>query len=344
LTDKTEAPTPRRLRRAREAGDAGASSHAAQSIAFVAAVALAPSFVGAVSERTAAMISTALSRAASPGGPLRCDAVDLAAPVVSLVLPLLLVVAASGSAAYLVQTGGVLTARRLAPRLERLDPIAGLRGLLSTARLWQVARALAAGAVVGWLAQRGLASRIADLAHLPRRPGLAPRVAGATAYAVAWNVALAGLAFGVVDLVVTRRAWMDRLKMTKAEVRREHRDAEGDPQVKAARARAYQEMAAQATLADVRRASVVVVNPTHLACALRYDAGEGDEAPVVVAAGEGEWAARIVQAAREAGVPIVRDVPLARALVELEVGGAIPEALYQAVAEILRELWEDAAP
>ena len=78
--------------------------------------------------------------------------------------------------------------------------------------------------------------------------------------------------------------------MTKDEVKREHKDAEGDPQHKAARERAYHELLAQATIANVRTASVVVVNPTHLACALRYDEKAGDEAPVVVASGEGDLA------------------------------------------------------
>jgi FlhB-like protein len=87
----------------------------------------------------------------------------------------------------------------------------------------------------------------------------------------------------------------------------------------------------------------VVVNPTHLACALKY-AEDEDGAPVVVASGEGDLAARIIKAARDYGVPIVRDVPLARALRELEVGDVIPEALYEAVAEILRAAWEESDP
>jgi flagellar biosynthesis protein FlhB len=128
--------------------------------------------------------------------------------------------------------------------------------------------------------------------------------------------------------------------MSKDEVRREYREQDGDPQLKAARERAYQEMLAQATVASVRTASVVVVNPTHVACALRYDEKEGDEAPVVVASGQGELAQRIRAAAEDYGVPVVQDVPLARALVELRVGETIPEALYEAVAEILREIGE----
>jgi type III secretion protein U len=100
-------------------------------------------------------------------------------------------------------------------------------------------------------------------------------------------------------------------------------------------------MLAAATVGNVRHASVVVVNPTHVACALRYEEAEGDAAPVVVASGEGDLAQRIIRAAHDYGVPVVRDVPLARALIELEVGDAIPEALYEAVAEILREAWAD---
>ncbi|HEX3772260.1 MAG TPA: EscU/YscU/HrcU family type III secretion system export apparatus switch protein, partial [Polyangiaceae bacterium] len=141
--------------------------------------------------------------------------------------------------------------------------------------------------------------------------------------------------------LVMRRSWLARLRMTKEEVRRDHRDAEGDPMMRAARRRAYQDLLTQATIASVRSATVVVVNPTHLACALRYDEKGGDDAPVVVASGEGDLAAHIARAAREWGIPVVRDVPLARALVELEAGTAIPEALYEAVAEILRDLAEE---
>jgi flagellar biosynthesis protein FlhB len=126
--------------------------------------------------------------------------------------------------------------------------------------------------------------------------------------------------------------------MSKDEVRREHKDAEGDPQLKAARERAHGEMLAQATLANVRNATVVVVNPTHLACALLYDENGGNDAPVVIATGTGEFAARIVRAAHDHVVPVLRNVPLARALADLHVGEVIPEALYEAVAEILREV------
>jgi flagellar biosynthesis protein FlhB len=131
--------------------------------------------------------------------------------------------------------------------------------------------------------------------------------------------------------------------MGKDEVKREHKESDGDPQMKAARERARHELLASATIANVKGASVVIVNPTHLACALRYDDKDGDTAPVVVATGRGDMATRIIEAAHAYGVPVLRDVPLARALVELEVGDVIPEALYEAVAEILQLAWEETA-
>jgi flagellar biosynthesis protein FlhB len=339
VSDKTEEATPRRQRKAREEGDSGASSYAAHSLAFVAAVALAPAAVAALADRASADLRAAMAHG-SRAAALRFDPLALATAVVTLAAPVVLAAGIAGAAATLVQTGGVVASRRIAPRLERLNPVAGLKALFSTVRLFAVARSFIAGGVVALLAWHELGGAITDVAHLAGRTEDVGVVAGRIAGALAWKAALVGLGLGALDLLVTRRAWLRRLRMTKEEVKREHKESEGDPQVKAARDRAYQELLAQAAVGNVRQASVVVVNPTHIACALRYGEAEGDEAPVVVASGEGELAARIVKAAHDYGVPVVRDVPLARALVELSVGDSIPEALYEAVAEILREVME----
>ena len=343
MSDKTEDPTPRRLRRARAEGDSGASSNAAQAVAFIAAVAILPAGVRALASHVSADLRVAIASAAHRGASgvvARFDAPSFATSVLSLALPALAVVGVAGGVAHVVQTGGTVAAGRLVPELGRLNPATGARALVSGARVFAVARAVVASCLVGWLAYRDLADRVVDIARLAGRPAWTGAVVSDVASRFAWHAAALGLALGLADFFVTRRAWLGRLQMTKEEVRREHREAEGDPRVRAARHRAYQELLAQVAIGHVRTASVVVVNPTHLACALRYDEKGGDEAPVVVASGEGELAARIAQAAQEWGVPIVRDVPLARALVELSVGDAIPEALYEVVAEILRELWQ----
>jgi type III secretion protein U len=337
VSDKTEEPTPRRLRKAREEGDSGSSTYAAQAIAFLVAVALVPSAVHALASNAAADLREAIAHAADPGA-ARFDALAVATTVVALAFPVLVAAGVAGAVAQLVQTGGVIATKRLTPNLARLNPFEGVKGFFSATRLFAVARALVAGGVVAWLAVRGVDDHVVDFAHVGGRTAWIATLVGQVAGGLAWRAALLGIALGAIDLVVTRGAWRRRLRMTKDEVRREHKDAEGDPQHKAARERAYHELMAQATVASVRTASVVVVNPTHLACALRYDEKEGDEAPVVVASGEGDLAQRIVRAAQEWGVPVVRDVPLARALVELQVGDVIPEALYEAVAEVLREI------
>jgi|HubBroStandDraft_1064217.scaffolds.fasta_scaffold15147_3 flagellar biosynthesis protein FlhB len=348
MSDKTEQPTQRRLRRARAEGSSGASAYAAHAVAFVAAVAVAPSAVGALVTHASGDVRAALGEAGRRGGwslvAAHFDHVGLATGALALTLPILASAGLAGGVVHVVQTGGVLAGSRLAPRLDRIDPGAGLARLFSGARLFAVVRALVAGVALALLAYRELADRAIDFARTSGRVGWVGVLASQAGERLAWRAALLGLMLSVVDVLVVRRSWLKGLMMTKAEVRRDHRDAEGDPAVKAARERAYRELLAQSAIANVRRASVVVVNPTHLACALRYQTGEdeapADEAPVVVASGEGELAARIVQAARAYGVPIVRDVPLARALVELQVGDAIPEILYEAVAEILRDVAE----
>jgi flagellar biosynthesis protein FlhB len=340
VNDKTEQPTPRRLRKAREEGNSGASAYAAQALAFVVAVALVPTAVAALASWASAALRSVLSRASGSHTETRFDPIELAGVVAALTLPILGAVAFAGAVAQAVQTGGIVSTKKLAPRLDRLNPVAGLQGLFSSTRLFAVGRSLATAAVVGWLAYQALRDRIVDLARVVGRPLWIGAVVSPIAQWLAWRAALVGLAIGALDIAVTRGAWLRKLRMTKEEVRREHREAEGDPQLKAARERAYHELVAQAQIASVRSASVVVVNPTHLACALRYDERQGDSAPVVVAAGEGALAARIVQAARDYGIEVVSDAPLARALVELAPGEAIPEALYEAVAEILREVWQ----
>lgn len=334
MSDKTEEPTPRRLAKAREQGDTGASAYASQAVGFVVAIALVPGAVTAAVDT----VGSAL-RAAASGQVTSWSAEAIAWQVATVATPLLVAVAVTSAAVTLVQTGAVFAPAKIAPDASRLNPVAGLSGIFSMQRLWAVGRALATAAVVAWLAVRTLRAHALDLGHAVGAPEHAARAAGVLAKNLAFDAALVGLGVAVVDIIVTRRAWLAKLRMSKADVKREHRESEGDPQLKAARERAHHEMLASATVQAVKDATVVIVNPEHLATALRYLEGE-DEAPKIVANGEGDLARRMIDAARAYGIPVVRDVPVARALRELEVGDEIPEALYEAVAEILREVWE----
>jgi type III secretion protein U len=218
-----------------------------------------------------------------------------------------------------------------------VSPSRGLRRLLGPGQLARAALALAkAGAVAAVLAW-WWARAARPLASLPRGSGaatLAGAVTLVTPLAVALAIALAVL--GGVELALERRRLGRALMMTRDEVRRELREDEGDPDRKAERRRVHRALAEAGPIA---RATVVVVNPTRVAVALRHARGE-DGAPRVVAKGTGAAAARIRSIARRSGVPVVRDVPLARALHRLaEVGDEIPEELYEAAAALLAHLY-----
>jgi type III secretion protein U len=338
--DKTERATPKRLQKARQEGDGGASAYAAQAVAFLVAVALVPSAAVACASRCSAWLSETLVRVSARPTPVRFDPGAVAATVLAIVVPALFATGLAAAVASVVQTGGAVATTKLAPDLSRLNPVEGMKKLFSSDRLVAVARSLLAAGAVAYFAYRQLRVHALDLSRVAGRPDFASGLAASLAQAVARDAALVGLFVAVVDVAIVRRSWAKRLMMSPHEVKREHRESEGDPHMKAARERGRRELLASATLASVKNASVVIVNPTHLACALKYKEDE-DGAPVVLASGEGDLAERIVRAAHDYGIPIVRDVPLARALRELEIGDAIPEALYEAVAEILRAAWEE---
>ncbi len=340
MSDKTEEATPKRRRKAQEEGDSPISTFASQAIGFLCAVAIAPAAVVAVAARATGDLRTAIAQAGASEPSAAFDAASVASAVVAAAAPILLAAGISSAVASVVQSGGVIATKKLSPNLDRLNVFNGIEQLFSPTRAVAVLRAALFGAGVAFLAYQGLRAHAGDLARAAGRLDASVHVAAVIATDVAKRAALLGLFLAVLDIVVTRWQWAKRLRMSKDEVKREHKESEGDPQLKAARERAHHEMLAAAQIANVKTASVVVVNPTHIACALRYDEEGGDEAPVVVASGQGELAQKIVEAARHYGGPVLRDVPLARALVELEVGTAIPEALYEAVAEILREAWE----
>lgn len=330
---KTEEPSPRRLRKAREQGDSPAAHTVGPTAGLVLAVLLVPGALSATAARAAELLRSALSG----GGAL--DAATFALEVVALSAPLLVAVAFAGAAATLVQTGGVISGARLAPSLARLDPVEGFRNFFRLERGFGLVRSLAGALAVSVLAVMTLEDHAADVANAAGNGAAIAPLVLALGKSIGWSAVLVGLVVAAVDVAVSRRAFLVRHRMTKDEVRREHREAEGDPELKARRRRAHQEALTGSILNAVKEATVVVVNPTHLANALRYVDGE-DAAPRVVASGQGELARRIVEAARAYGIPCIQDVPVARALAELEVGDEIPEALYEAVAEILREVLE----
>lgn len=256
--------------------------------------------------------------------------------ILTIALPIGLAALAGGVIVTLLQTQCLVTGSSLTPKLERLDPIAGLKRLVAArtvvefAKTWAKVIVIAAAASFSIFGE-GLAGLVASSWT---QPGDAMLVGARIAVMAALAVAVASVGIGGADVLLQRWLHARDLRMTKDEVRRDHKEEEGDPHVKQARKQIHREMALSTMLRATRSASFVAVNPTHLAVAVAYDESR-DEAPRVVAKGAGEIAKRIRREAERSRVRVVRNKPLARALFGVPVTAEIPEELYIAVAETI---------
>jgi type III secretion protein U len=334
--DRTEQPTPKRLREARRRGEVAQSRELTGAAALVGGLgglaAVAPDAARELARLLASSLGSATAGTTDPLAALHGGA----AIVLRLTLAPALAALVAGVLSATLQSGFAFSPEALRPRAERLDPVRGLRRLVSPSHLAAVALGVVKAAVLVATACLWLASAARALAGLAR---LEPRAIWA-ALPLLRNLAVRLVAvfvlFALVDYALARRRHLRALRMSKDEVRREHKEDEGDPSHRAERRRLHR---ALLDAGPIARATVVVVNPTHVAVALRHERG-ADGAPRLVAKGTGLAAARIRSAARRAGVPIVRDVPLARALHRLaEVGDEIPEQLYDAAAALIAQLY-----
>ncbi|MDP9388762.1 MAG: EscU/YscU/HrcU family type III secretion system export apparatus switch protein [Actinomycetota bacterium] len=334
--DRTEAPTPKRRREARREGRIPRSTELVTWSAVLAGTYLVPLVAVHSGRRLRALLAQAERVASEPdaGGALRLLGTGLRDAAL-VVAPLTLGLMALGVATNLVQVGFAPSGKLVAPKLERINPFKGLKRLLSPQSVWEAAKTLMKTALLTLLVLRSMRDVVPALVDAGRMPvpSLVSLLA-ARALALARSVALAGLVLAALDYSLQRRRVAKGLRMTKQEVREENRQAEGDPHLRGAIRSRQLAMSRNRMMSEISGADVVLVNPTHVAVALRYDPARG--APRVVAKGAGETAARIRAEADRARVPMVEDVPLARAVYRAcELGQEIPADLYDAVARVL---------
>lgn len=336
---KTEEPTPRRLEQAREKGDVIYSPEVGAALSLAAATALAAFMSGPI----AAELGRALAGFLAAAGEFSTDAGALRAIGASIGLKLLAVfalaaiaLAGAGIAARFVQDRPVFSAQRLSPSLDRLNPVAGFKRVFGKQAGASFVKSLVKLAVVGAALAWALWPRDASLERLSLLdpaallPFVQERV---VAMMLALTAAAAVLA--AIDYVFTRQSYMQRQRMSRRELKEELRQSDGDPVIKAKLRQIRVERSRRRMLANVPNASVVIVNPTHYAVALRYEPSE-TPAPVCLAMGVDAVAQRIRAAAEEHDIPIVEDPPLARALfATAELDRPIPREHYEAVAKVI---------
>jgi flagellar biosynthesis protein FlhB len=332
---KTEKPTPKRLREARREGQFPRTPDAAIWASLAAATAVMPLAARWTEDAFRRMFARIPDVAADPG-PAR--AFQVLSDVPGAVLRGAGLVCAAAATAALLATaaqGVHPSTKALKPKFNRMNPAQGVKRMFGPRAAWEGLKALLKVTVIGTAI--GVVGRnvVPDLAGAGSRP-LGSTVDGVrdAFMTIVWAAVVAGVLLAAADYAYQRRTVMKQLRMSMFEIKQEHKQSEGDPQVKAAIRQKQLQMSRNRMLSKVATSDVVVVNPTHLAVALKYQLGAG--APRVVAKGAGAIALKIRERAREHRVPVIEDKPLCRVIYRVcELDEEIPAELYAAVARIL---------
>lgn len=258
-----------------------------------------------------------------------------------LVFPFLLIAVAIGYLVNIVQTGFLYTTQPLKPDFKRLDPIQGFKNIVSTKAIFNLVKNLLKLILVFYITYKNLtesAKQILNSGNIGTEKlffFLMDFVKD-----LSMDIVIIMMILGIVDYVMQKRDYKKNLRMSMQEIKDEHKEMEGNPQVKAQRQQKQRQMAMSRMMADIPNSTVVVTNPTHIAVVLRYDT-EVDQAPIVTAKGQDYLAGKIREKAKEHDIPIIENKPLARAMYkEVEIGEYIPMNLYKAIAEILALVYE----
>lgn len=341
--ERTEPASGRRLEQAREEGQV---PHSRELSAFLVLVTAAASFWflgGWFAERMIALTRSGLTI----GSDLARDTAEIPTHLAGMTIealialaPLLGALVVASVVSPLALNGWLFSPKALVPRLDRMDPLRGIKRLVSLQGAVElgkaVGKALLVGGVAVWMIWRE-ADQLLGLLAQPLETALpdAARLVTFTFLVVVMAMAV------IAGIDVPFQLWQyhEKMKMTKEEVRQENKQNEGSPEVKGRIRRMQREAARRRMMAAVPKADVVVTNPTHYAVALQYR--DGMRAPKVVAKGQGDLALKIRTLATDNNVPLLEAPPLARALYRwAELEEEIPSRLYAAVAEVLAYVFQ----
>jgi flagellar biosynthetic protein FlhB len=344
---KTEEATPSKLQKAREKGDVAKTQDLGMVASFVGAAAVIAIAGGWLSRNLAAELLPFIARPDSISLQGH-GAIEVARRAAHAAAPPLIgvmaVAALMGLGGNLIQTGFLFSPQKIKPDWKKVSPMAGLKRILGPDGLMQFVKSLAKVAMVGWVGWMVMKPYIRPLqelaalepaAILPLMVDILRRLVFAAAGLM---LVIAGL-----DWFWQRARFLKRMRMTKEEQKEEFKNSEGDPHIKAKRRQIAIQRSRRRMMAAVPDATMVIMNPTHYAVALHYEAGE-TAAPKCVAKGMDAIALKIRALAEEHDVPVIEDPPLARALyAAVEIDDFIPPAHYEAVAKLIGFIMQSSA-
>jgi type III secretion protein U len=338
MSEKTEAPTPKKLRDARKKGDVPYSKDFTQTALILAMVGYMMLGGGHLFRALADLIVSPVPLLGmSFDGALGVLTSHVLREGAQLLAPFLLIAIVLGVLADFLQVGVVFAFEKVKPSGKRLDMVTNLKNIFSKKNLVEfvksILKVLLLSVLVAWVIRDSLGG----LMSIPVT-GLDGLGKGMTRLmgAMLFYTGIAYLAIAMADIIWQRKQYTKDQMMTKDEVTREFKEMEGDPHIKQHRKNLHIELLGQEAVANVKQSTVLVTNPTHIAVALWYEA-ERTPLPVVLAKGEGALAERMIRTAKEAGIPIMQNIPLAHALMgSADVEQYIPSELIEPVAEVLR--------
>lgn len=335
-SSKTEKATPQKIRQAKEEGNLPRTQDLSMWLTVLVFVALGPTMLAATRDEFSAlmhgvagiMVDPDLGRARGLFERGLLSSLKIAAPIVVSCMVV-------GALGHIVQGGIKPSAKRFKPKWKKLNPVGGLKNMFGMHGIWTLVKTLIKLVVFGMVAYQIVSGTIVTIAASGSwSVGAVLDVVLDASMSIIRTIAVVGLVIAAADYGMERHRVMKSLRMSKDEIKRESKQQEGDPTVKGQRRARQREMGRRRMMAAVGEASVVMVNPSHVSVALKYERGSG--APQVVAKGTGHLALRIRQEAEARDVPVVEDVLVARMLYKMcEVDEYIPFELYDAVAEVL---------
>jgi flagellar biosynthetic protein FlhB len=336
---KTEKATPKRREKARKDGNILRVQDLDSTIMLWGNFFLFMTLGAGVMTSLATAMTYLLRKSGQPGliqeSNLHSLAVELAVIALRILGPFLLANFVLALSNQLLQHGFHLNTNLIIPKFDKLNPANGFKKLISAQSAINLLKSIAKFIVVAWVAYLVIVPRLPSILTTLRLPmGQSLQLFRDTLFLLYRSIMLVMIVVAVADFMYQRHAFEKGLRMTKQEVKDEAKDAEGNPQIKGKQRSMIMAMAMRRIITKVPKASVIITNPTHFAVALQYDPTTA--APILIAKGVDHLAFKIRERAKECGVPIVENPPLARAIYHnVDLDKPIPAELYQAVAQVL---------
>ena len=333
---KTEQPTPKKLKEGVKQGQVARSADLAAWTGLLALTFLLPFMIELLTEQLTALLAMLPDIAEEPT-PERLGSIALPAvfAISLLIIPFLLVILLVTQISGWIQGGARPYLSRIAPKGRKISPQQNAKRILGTQGLWELAKQILKTTAIGlvlWLVITRTVEIIFGSGLLPL--SVLTQTTASEGIRLVQAVVATGLLIAIADYLVSKNRVRKELMMSMQEIKEEFRQSEGDPLLRAFVRRRAMEISRNRMMADVATADLVLVNPTHIAVAIKYTQHLG--APRIVAKGAGMIATRIRELAAENRVPLIEDIPLARTLYRnCEVGSEIPTELFTAVARVL---------